>query len=126
MSVGGLDDVKDGDCELGKVTQWPPISYAQFKYPKWITELDSIKVRLPKGDQFTCDLMNNASNAETNLKWIQVYIRVLGEKNLRVPLDVATVDQKKLLKDLKKFLKVPKKEAAENKVTRNLKLPPPR
>jgi hypothetical protein len=66
--------------------------------------------------------MNNASNAKTYLKWIQVYIRVLGKKNLRVPLDVATVDQKKLLKDLKKLLKVPKKEAAENKVTRKLEV----
>ena len=122
MSVVGSDDVKDGDCEHGKVTQRPPISYAQFKYPKWITEPDSIKVRLPKGDQFTCDLMNNASNMETYLKWIQVYICVLGEKNLCVPLDVATVDRKKLLKDTKKFLKVPKKEAAENKVTRELEV----
>ncbi len=68
ISVVGLDDVKDGDCERGKVTQRPPISYTQFKYPKWITKPDSIKVRLPKGDQFTCDLMNDASNTETNLK----------------------------------------------------------
>ena len=113
-----VDDVKDGDCERRKVTQWSPISYAQFKYPKWIIKPDSIKVRLPKGDQFTCDLMNNASNTETYLKWIQVYIRMLGKKNLRVPLDVTTVDRKKLHKDMKKFLKVPKKESAENKVTR--------
>ena len=120
MSVIGSDDIKDGDCKCGKVTQRPPISYAQFKYPKWITEPDSIKVRLPKGDQFTCDLMNNVSNTETYLKWIQVYIHVLGKKNLRVPLDVATVDQKKLLEDLKKFLKVLKREAAENKVRREL------
>jgi hypothetical protein len=66
--------------------------------------------------------MNNASNRETYLKWIQVYIHVLGEKNLCVPLDVATVDRKKLLKDMKKFLKVPKKESAENKVTRELEV----
>ncbi len=44
----------------------------------------------------------------------------MGKKNLRVPLDVATVDRKKLLEDLKKFLKVPKKAAAENRVTRKL------
>jgi hypothetical protein len=100
MSVVRSDYAKDGDWECGKVTQRPPISYTQFKYPKWITEPDSIKVRLPKGDQFTCDLMNNASNMETYLKWIQVYIRVLGKKNLRVPLDVATMERKKLLEDL--------------------------
>jgi hypothetical protein len=64
MSVVGLDDIKDRDCERGEVTQLPPISYAQFKYPKWITKPDSIKVRLPKGDQFTCDLMNDTSNTE--------------------------------------------------------------
>ena len=64
--------------------------------------------------------MNDASNTETYLKWIQVYIRILDEKNLRAPLDVATVERKKLLKDLKKFLKVPKREAAENKLTREL------
>ena len=74
MGVIGLDDVKDGDWEHGKVTQRPPISYAQFKYPKWITKPDSIKVRLPKGDQFTCDLMNDASNTKTYLKWVQIYI----------------------------------------------------
>jgi hypothetical protein len=66
--------------------------------------------------------MNDASNTEKYLKWIQVYIHVLGEKNLPVPLDVATVDQKMLLEDMKKFLKVPKKEIAENKVTRELEV----
>jgi hypothetical protein len=70
MSVVGPDDIKDGDCECGRVTQWPPISYAQFKYPKWLTKPDSVKVRLPKGGQYTCDLMNDASYAETYLKWI--------------------------------------------------------
>ncbi len=122
MRVVGSDDIKDGDYERGKVTQRPPISYAQFKYPKWITEPNSVKVRLPKSDHFTCDLMNNAINTETYLKWIQVYICVLGKKNLRVSLGVATVDQKKLLEDLKKFLKVPKREATENKVTRELEV----
>jgi hypothetical protein len=118
MSVIGLDEVKDSDCERGKVTQRPPISYVQFKYPKWIFKPDSIKVKLPGGDQYTCDLMNNASNMETYLKWVQVYGHVLGKKNLRVPLNVATVERKKILKDMKKFLKVPKKETPENKVIR--------
>jgi hypothetical protein len=82
MSDVGSDDIKDEDCECRRLTQQPLISYAQFKYPKWITEPDSVKVRLPKGDQYTCDLMNYTSNAETYLKWIQVYIHVLGKKNL--------------------------------------------
>jgi hypothetical protein len=68
MSVVGSEDIKDGDCERGRVTQRPPILYAQFKYTKWLTEPDSVKVRLPKGDQYTCDLMNNASNTKTYLK----------------------------------------------------------
>jgi hypothetical protein len=68
--------------------------------------------------------MNDASNAETYLMWIQVYFCVLGKKNLRTPLDVATVDCKKLLEDFKKFSKVPKKEFMENKVTREVELAP--
>ena len=34
MSVVRPDDIKDGDCKRGRVTQRPPILYAQFKYPK--------------------------------------------------------------------------------------------
>ena len=66
--------------------------------------------------------MNNASNTETYLKWVQVYDCVLDEKNLCVPLDVATVEHKKRHEDMKKFLKVPKKETSENKVTRELEV----
>ncbi len=47
MSVIGSEDIKDADCERGRVTQRPPISYAQYKYPKWLSEPDSVKVRLP-------------------------------------------------------------------------------
>ncbi len=39
-----------------------------------------------------------------------------------MPLKVATVDCKKLLKDIRKFLKVPKKETPENKVTQELEV----
>jgi hypothetical protein len=122
MSVVGPDDIKDGEWERGKVTQRPPISYAQFKYPKWLVKPDSVKVRLPKGDQYTCDLMSDASNAKTYLKWIQVYLHVLGEKDLRAPLDAATGVCKKLLENFKKFSKVPKREVAENKAVREVEL----
>jgi hypothetical protein len=111
----------NGEVEHGMVTQRPP-SYTQFKYPKWITEPDCIKVRLPRGDQFTCDLMNNVSNTERNLKWIQVYDLVLGKKNLWAPLDVSTTEAKKLHKEMKKFLKVSNKETPENKVTLELEV----
>ncbi len=101
MSVAGPEDIKDGDCERGRVTQQPPISYAQFKYPKWLTEPDSVKVKLPKGDQYTCYLMHDTSNAKTYLKWFQTHLRVLGKKELRAPLDAATGTGKKLLEDFK-------------------------
>ena len=39
-----------------------------------------------------------------------------------MPLDIATVGRKKLLEDMKKFLKVPKRETAENKVKRELEV----
>ncbi len=94
MSVIGPEDIKDGDCKRRRVTQRPPISYAQYKYPKWLTELDSVKVKLPQGNQYTCDLMHKASNAEIYLKWFQTYLHVLGDKELRAPLDAATVEQR--------------------------------
>ncbi len=122
MSVIRPDGIKDGDCERRRVTQRPPILYAQFKYPKWLIEPDSVKVRLPKGNQYTCDLMNHTSNAKTYLKWIQLYLCVLDKKELRAPLDAATGVCKKLLEDFKKFSKAPKKELAENKVTREVEL----
>jgi hypothetical protein len=66
--------------------------------------------------------MHDASNAETYLKWFQTYLCVLGKKELRAPLDAATVERKKLLEDFKKFSKVPKKEVVENKVTQEVEL----
>ena len=110
MSVVGLDDVKDQYCEHGKVNQRPPISYTQFRYKLWVTEPNTIKIKLPGGNQFTCELMNNVDNTETCLKWIQIYNRVLGEMKLRVNLNVATKERKKVLNEMKKFLKVPKRE----------------
>ncbi len=91
MSVIEPEDIKDVDCERGRVTQRPLISYAQYKYPKWLSEPDSVKVKLPQGNQYTCDLMHVASNAKTYLKWFQTYLRVLGKKELRAPPDVAIV-----------------------------------
>jgi hypothetical protein len=66
--------------------------------------------------------MHDARNAETYLKWFQTYLRVLGEKELRAPLDVAIAEQRKLLKVFKKFSKVPKREPAENKAVRKVEL----
>ncbi len=44
MSAVGSDDFKDGDCERGRVTQWPLITYTQFKYLLWVTEPNTIKI----------------------------------------------------------------------------------
>jgi len=122
MSVSAPDSMTDQDCERGRVTQRPPISYAQFKYTKWVTEPDTVKVKLPTGDQYVCDLMHDASNAETYLKWYQTYLRVLDMQKLCIPLDVATQGFKKLQEDVKKLLKTPKRETPEEKVTRENKL----
>ena len=70
MSVLAPKDLRDHDCERGKVTQQPPISYAQFKYKPWISKLKKIKLKLGEGNTFTCNLMNNSSNAQSYLKWI--------------------------------------------------------
>jgi hypothetical protein len=118
MSVIGPETMTDQDCERGRVTQRPPISYAQYKYAKWATEPDTVKVKLPNGDQYVCNLMNDASNAETYLKWYQMYLRVLDNQKLRPPLDATTLEFKKLQEDVKKLSKIPRRETPEEKVTR--------
>ncbi len=62
---------------------------------------------MPKGDQYTCDLMHDVSNAEIYLKWYQTYLCILGEKELCAPLDTANMEGRKLLEKFKKFSKAP-------------------
>ena len=119
MSVKAPESMTDQDCKRGRVTQRPPISYAQFKYAKWVTEPDTVKVKLIHlGDQYVCELMHDASNAETYLKWYQTYLRVVDMQKFREPLDAATKEFKKLQEDFKKLSKTPKRETADKKVTR--------
>jgi hypothetical protein len=66
--------------------------------------------------------MSNANNAESYSKWIQVFIRIMDEKKLSEKLASASKSLKKVLKELKKFLKVPERESAEQKVTRELEV----
>ncbi len=73
---------------------------------------------MPQGNQYVCNLMHDASNTGTYLKWFQTYLLILGKKELRAPLDVAILEQRKLLEVCKKFSIKPKKELAESKVTR--------
>ena len=46
MRVPSDQDLKDYECKRGKVTQRPPISYAQYRYKKWLMEPDKIKIKL--------------------------------------------------------------------------------
>ena len=107
---------RTGIVNMGKSLKGPPLatrnSSTHTGSLNWIISKSSYH----GGDQFTCDLMNNASNTETYLKWVQVYNRVLGEKNLCANPDVATGECKKLHKEMKTFLKVPKREAPGLKV----------
>jgi hypothetical protein len=66
--------------------------------------------------------MNDAGNAETYLKWIQVYDCVLGKKKLRVNLNVTTEERKKVLEEKKKFLKVLKRDTPGLKVAQELEV----
>jgi hypothetical protein len=124
MSVIGPEDIKDADCKCGRVTQQPlsPTRSTRIPSGSQSTEPDSVKVKLPQGNQYTCNLMHDASNAETYLKWFQTYLRILGKKELCALLDVATVERKKLLEEFKKFSKAPKKELGENKAVREVEL----
>jgi hypothetical protein len=124
QDIAGLDDLRDQDCERGKVTQQPLIAYAQFKYKPWVTKPNSIKIKLHGGDQFICDLISDTGNVDTYLKWIQVFMCVLDEKKLHGKLNTTSESLKKVLEELKKFLKVPKRETLEQKVTRELEAIP--
>ena len=74
MSVLALDDLRDHGCERGKVTQQPPIAYAQFKYKPWITEPVNIKIKLLEGDTFLCNLMSNESHPKSYVKWLFIFV----------------------------------------------------
>jgi hypothetical protein len=68
MIVPNDQELKDYKCERGKVTQRPPIAYAQYRYKKWLVEPDKLKVKLLGGDIFLVELMGDASNVETYMK----------------------------------------------------------
>jgi hypothetical protein len=86
MSVPSNQDLKDYKCGRGKVTQRPPILYAQYHYKKWLVEPDKLKVKLLQGDTFLVELMRDASNAETYMKWYFNYLRIIVERKSDVKL----------------------------------------
>jgi hypothetical protein len=97
MSVPSDQDLKDYECKRGKVTKRPPISYAQYHYKKWLTEPDKIKIKLLRGDTFQCDLMGDASNAETYMKWYFNYLRVIVEKKFNKKLLACSKTRKRVI-----------------------------
>jgi hypothetical protein len=72
--------------QKGKGHTVTPISYAQYRYKKWLTEPDKIKIKLLGGDTFQCDLMGGTSNAKTYMKWYFKYLRVIVEKKFNKKL----------------------------------------
>ena len=118
MSVPSDQDLKDYKCERGKVTQRPPISYAQYRYKKWLVEPDKLKVKLLGGDTFLVELMGDASNVETYMKWYFNYLRIIVERKSDLKLLVCADTLKRAIKDLKKPFKVPKRESENQKAER--------
>ena len=96
--------------------------YAQYCYKKWLTEPDKIKIKLLGGDIFQCDLMGDASNAETYMKWYFNYLWVIVEKKFNAKLLACTKTLKRALEDLKKPSKVPKRESMDQAVECKLEL----
>jgi hypothetical protein len=95
--------------------------YAQYRYKKWLTEPDKIKIKLLGGDTFQCDLMGDASNAKTYMKWYFNYLRVIVEKKDKKLL-ACSKTLKRAMEDLKKPSKVPKRESADQAAERELEL----
>ena len=122
MSVPTSDELKDYKCKREKVTQRPPISYAQYKCKPWITEPNRIKIKLLEGNTFLCNLMGDASNPKTYIKWFLVYLRVISKKKFDEKLLACSKSLKEALEDLQKPSKVPKKESADEKAERKLEL----
>jgi hypothetical protein len=122
MSVPSNQDLKDYECERGKVTQRPPIAYTLYRYKKWLTEPDKIKIKLLGGDTFQCNLMGDPSNAESYMKWYFNYLRVIVERKSDVKLLACSEALKRAIEDLKKPSKVPKRESEDQKAERELEL----
>jgi hypothetical protein len=122
MSVPNDAELKDYECERGKVTQRPPIAYAQYRYKKWLVEPTKLKVKLLGGDTFLVELMGDASNAETYMKWYYNYLRIIVERKSDVKVLAYADALKRAVEDLKKPSKIPKRETEDQKAERELEL----
>ncbi len=107
MSVPNNQELKDYECEKGKVTQRPPILYTQYRCKKWLVEPDKLKVKLLGGDTFLVELMGDASNAEIYMKWYFNYLRIIVERKSDVKVLACADALKRAVEDLKKPSKNP-------------------
>jgi hypothetical protein len=122
MSVPNNQELKDYECERGKVTQRPPIAYAQYCYKKWLVEPEKLKVELFGGDTFLVELMGDASNAETYMKWYFNYLRIIVERKSDLKVLACADSLKRAAEDLKKPSKIPKREGEDQKAECELEL----
>jgi hypothetical protein len=72
--------------------------YVQYRYKKWLVEPDKIKVKLLGGDTFLVELMGDASNTETYMKWYFNYLRVIVERKSDVKLLACAESLKRAIK----------------------------
>jgi hypothetical protein len=122
MSLPSDQELKDCECERGKVTHRPPIAYAQYRYKKYLVELDKLKIKLLGGDTFLVELMGDASNAETYMKWYFNYLRIIVERKSGVKVQACADVLKSTFEDLKKPSRIPKRETDDQKAERELEL----
>ncbi len=104
------------------MTHCPPIAYAQYRYKKWLVEPDKLKIKLLGGDTFLVELMGDASNEETYMKWYYNYLRIIVERKSDVKVLAYADVLKRTVEDLKKPSKIPKKETGDQKAERELEL----
>ena len=80
------NDLKDTDCKKGSLLSGLLLP----TYKPTIAEPNKIKLKLPGGNQITCALLQDMSNADTYVKHLQLFYRVMEEKKLDVKLNQTT------------------------------------
>ncbi len=83
-------------------------------------EPDKLKVKLLGGDTFLVELMGDASNAETYMKWYFNYLRIVVERKSDLKVTACADALKRAIEDLKKPSKIPKRESEDQKAEREL------
>jgi hypothetical protein len=118
-SVPSDQELNDYECKWGKVTQRSRTCSTATRNG---SQPDKIKIKLLGGDTFQCELMGDASNAETYMKWYFNYLRITVERKSDCKLLACFKTLKRAIEDLKKPSKVPKRESKDQKAERELEL----